>query len=155
VDVGGVCPADDVTFTSLPIGPEINTLPKGTYQCLFWGMGSDGTVGANKEAIKIIAKGDDTFAQVCCMCRLLGVAWDISKRRGVAEGGMGAVLTQDCDQGMRVCQLHVREWSGTWCGSGQPEFIYPCCRKCPYEVVADCPTLCRPTSAMTRTSLVV
>lgn len=54
---------DDVTFTSLPIGPEINTLPKGTYQCLFWGMGSDGTVGANKEAIKIIAKGDDTFAQ--------------------------------------------------------------------------------------------
>jgi hypothetical protein len=58
---------DDVTFTSLPIGPEINTLPKGTYQCLFWGMGSDGTVGANKEAIKIIAKGDDTFAQVGCM----------------------------------------------------------------------------------------
>lgn len=53
-----------MTFTSLPIGPEINTLPKGTYQCLFWGMGSDGTVGANKEAIKIIAKGDDTFAQV-------------------------------------------------------------------------------------------
>lgn len=55
---------DDVTFTSLCIGPEINTLPKGTYQCLFWGMGSDGTVGANKEAIKIIAKNDDTFAQV-------------------------------------------------------------------------------------------
>lgn len=55
---------DDVTFTSLPVGPEINTLPKGTYQCLFWGMGSDGTVGANKEAIKIIAKSDDTYAQV-------------------------------------------------------------------------------------------
>ncbi|WIA36898.1 hypothetical protein OEZ86_008144 [Tetradesmus obliquus] len=54
---------DDVTFTSLRVGPEINTLPQGTYQCLFWGMGSDGTVGANKEAIKIIAKGDDTFAQ--------------------------------------------------------------------------------------------
>lgn len=60
--------ADDVTFTSLPIGPEINTLPTGTYQCLFWGMGSDGTVGANKEAIKIIAKGDDTFAQVGAWC---------------------------------------------------------------------------------------
>lgn len=55
---------DDVTFTSLPVGPEINTLPKGTYQCLFWGMGSDGTVGANKEAIKIIAKDDHTYAQV-------------------------------------------------------------------------------------------
>lgn len=61
-------PSDDVTFTSLPIGPEINTLPTGTYQCLFWGMGSDGTVGANKEAIKIIAKGDDTFAQVGAWC---------------------------------------------------------------------------------------
>lgn len=60
----GLPGTDDVTFTSLPVGPEINTLPKGTYQCLFWGMGSDGTVGANKEAIKIIAKGDETFAQV-------------------------------------------------------------------------------------------
>jgi pyruvate-ferredoxin/flavodoxin oxidoreductase len=59
-----VAHADDVTFTSLPTGPEVNTLPKGTYQCLFWGMGSDGTVGANKEAIKIIAKEDDMYAQV-------------------------------------------------------------------------------------------
>jgi hypothetical protein len=72
--------ADDVTFTSLPIGPEINTLPQGTYQCLFWGMGSDGTVGANKEAIKIIAKGDDTFAQVGKRLRPLVylVCWSVS-----------------------------------------------------------------------------
>lgn len=54
---------DDVTFSSLPIGPDIDTVPEGTFQCLFWGMGSDGTVGANKEAIKIIAKEDHTFAQ--------------------------------------------------------------------------------------------
>jgi hypothetical protein len=55
---------DDVTFTSLPIGPDVDTVPEGTTQCLFWGMGSDGTVGANKEAVKIIAKEDDVFAQV-------------------------------------------------------------------------------------------
>jgi hypothetical protein len=72
------CAADDVTFTSLSIGPEINTLPKGTYQCLFWGMGSDGTVGANKEAIKIIAKGDDTFAQVRWHTNCTRCVWAIS-----------------------------------------------------------------------------
>jgi pyruvate-ferredoxin/flavodoxin oxidoreductase len=55
---------DDVTFTSLPIGPDVDTVPEGTTQCLFWGMGSDGTVGANKEAVKIIAKEDNVFAQV-------------------------------------------------------------------------------------------
>ena len=54
---------DDVTFSSLAVGPELDTVPEGTFQCLFWGMGSDGTVGANKEAIKIIAKEDGTFAQ--------------------------------------------------------------------------------------------
>ncbi|WIA16310.1 hypothetical protein OEZ85_013010 [Tetradesmus obliquus] len=55
---------DDVTMTSLPVGPEINTLPAGTYECLFWGMGSDGTVGANKEAIKIIGEADEgTYVQ--------------------------------------------------------------------------------------------
>lgn len=56
--------ADDVTYTSLPIGPEVDTLPEGTYQCIFWGMASDGTVGANKEAIKIIGAADDIFVQV-------------------------------------------------------------------------------------------
>lgn len=45
---------DDVTFLNLPVGPTVKTLPPGTQQCMFWGMGSDGTVGA-KEAIKIIA----------------------------------------------------------------------------------------------------
>lgn len=56
---------DDVTSTSLTVGPEIDTLPLSTYQCLFWGMGSDGTVGANKEAIKIIGEADEgTYVQV-------------------------------------------------------------------------------------------
>ncbi|MDK2800815.1 MAG: pyruvate-ferredoxin/flavodoxin oxidoreductase [Clostridiales bacterium] len=53
---------DDVTNTSLPIGEIIKTSPEGTISCKFWGFGSDGTVGANKNAIKII--GDNTSMYV-------------------------------------------------------------------------------------------
>ena len=42
----------------------METLPKGTFECMFWGMGSDGTVGANKEAVKIIADNTDMYTQV-------------------------------------------------------------------------------------------
>ncbi|HOC35950.1 MAG: pyruvate:ferredoxin (flavodoxin) oxidoreductase [Bacteroidales bacterium] len=49
---------DDVTFKSLPTGKEVNLAPKGTFQAKFFGLGSDGTVGANKNSIKII--GDNT-----------------------------------------------------------------------------------------------
>ncbi|KAJ6247026.1 pyruvate-flavodoxin oxidoreductase-related [Anaeramoeba flamelloides] len=54
---------DDVTFTSLEFGEPIDILPKGTQQCLFWGIGSDGTVGANKNAIKIIVNNTDLYGQ--------------------------------------------------------------------------------------------
>ncbi|GAB6038826.1 pyruvate:ferredoxin (flavodoxin) oxidoreductase [Fundidesulfovibrio butyratiphilus] len=54
---------DDVTNHSLPVVPVRDTTPKGTVQCKFWGLGSDGTVGANKEAIKIIGDNSDLFAQ--------------------------------------------------------------------------------------------
>lgn len=54
---------DDVTFKSLPAGKDIDTTPKGTTACKFWGLGSDGTVGANKSAIKIIGDYTDMFAQ--------------------------------------------------------------------------------------------
>ncbi len=61
---------DDVTQRSLPpsrLLPEGSSfLPPGTFECLFWGMGSDGTVGANKEAIKIIASNTDMHTQVGC-----------------------------------------------------------------------------------------
>lgn len=49
---------DDVTHTSLPVNEKIRTVPAGTIRCKLWGLGSDGTVGANKNAIKII--GDNT-----------------------------------------------------------------------------------------------
>jgi pyruvate-ferredoxin/flavodoxin oxidoreductase len=44
---------DDVTNLSLPMGRAINILDPSVVQCVFWGFGSDGTVGANKEAIKV------------------------------------------------------------------------------------------------------
>ena len=49
---------DDVTFKSLPVGEEVSLAKEGTYECKFYGLGSDGTVGANKNTIKII--GDHT-----------------------------------------------------------------------------------------------
>jgi len=54
---------DDVTNTSLPVVEKINAAPEGTTRCKFWGFGSDGTVGANKDAIKIIGDNTDLYAQ--------------------------------------------------------------------------------------------
>lgn len=54
---------DDVSYTSLPEAEEIETTPEGTISCKFWGLGSDGTVGANKSAIKIIGDNTDLYAQ--------------------------------------------------------------------------------------------
>ncbi len=54
---------DDVKKTSLPLLPEVNTSSKGTYEAKFFGLGADGTVGANKNSIKIIGDTTDKFAQ--------------------------------------------------------------------------------------------
>ena len=54
---------DDVTNTSLPAAEPIKISAKGTVRCKFWGLGSDGTVGANKQAIKIIGDHTDKYAQ--------------------------------------------------------------------------------------------
>jgi len=54
---------DDVTNTSLEVTEDIDATPEGTTACKFWGLGSDGTVGANKSAIKIIGDHTDMFAQ--------------------------------------------------------------------------------------------
>ncbi|MDP4143506.1 MAG: pyruvate:ferredoxin (flavodoxin) oxidoreductase [Bacillota bacterium] len=54
---------DDVTHTSLPETDIVNTEPEGTIRCKFWGLGSDGTIGANKSAIKIIGDNTDLYAQ--------------------------------------------------------------------------------------------
>ena len=54
---------DDVTFQSLPLFPETDITPKGTYQAKFYGLGADGTVGANKNSIKIIGETTDKYCQ--------------------------------------------------------------------------------------------
>ena len=67
---------DDVTDTSLPVPSEIDVSPAGTIQCKFWGLGSDGTVGANKSAIKIIGDNTDLYAQAY-------FAYDAKKSGGI------------------------------------------------------------------------
>jgi pyruvate-ferredoxin/flavodoxin oxidoreductase len=54
---------DDVTHTSLDYDPEFSTEPAGTVRALFYGLGADGTVGANKNSIKIIGEETENFAQ--------------------------------------------------------------------------------------------
>ena len=54
---------DDVTNLSLPIVENPDTTPAGTHSCKFWGLGADGTVGANKNSIKIIGDNTDMYAQ--------------------------------------------------------------------------------------------
>ena len=54
---------DDVTGLSLEAGPALVTTPEGTINCKFWGLGADGTVGANKNSIKIIGDNTDMYAQ--------------------------------------------------------------------------------------------
>uniref|UniRef100_UPI0028AFFEB6 pyruvate:ferredoxin (flavodoxin) oxidoreductase n=1 Tax=Ruminiclostridium cellobioparum TaxID=29355 RepID=UPI0028AFFEB6 len=67
---------DDVTNTSLNINEHINATPKSTFKSLFWGLGSDGTVGANKQAIKIIGDHTDKYVQAY-------FAYDSKKSGGV------------------------------------------------------------------------
>ncbi len=67
---------DDVTHTSLDVQPGFDVVPAGTVQCKFWGLGADGTVGANKSAIKIIGDNTDMFAQAY-------FAYDSKKSGGV------------------------------------------------------------------------
>ena len=54
---------DDVTNTSLDVKEHIDTASEGTIRCKFYGLGSDGTVGANKNSIKIIGDHTDMYAQ--------------------------------------------------------------------------------------------
>ena len=67
---------DDVTHTSLELCEEIDPAPEGTVRCKFWGLGADGTVGANKNAIKIIGENTDMFAQAY-------FAYDAKKSGGI------------------------------------------------------------------------
>ena len=88
---------DDVTHKSLKVTEHIVTEPKGTTNCMFWGLGSDGTVGANKNSIKIIGQYTDKDAQayfaydskksfgVSCSAHAYIGRYDLLK--GIKEGG--------------------------------------------------------------------
>jgi len=67
---------DDVTHTSLIVDKDIDVAPEGTIQCKFWGLGADGTVGANKSAIKIVGNNTDLYAQAY-------FAYDAKKSGGI------------------------------------------------------------------------
>jgi len=67
---------DDVSHTSLAPPKEIDPSPEGTVRCKFWGLGADGTVGANKNAIKIIGENTDMYAQAY-------FAYDAKKSGGI------------------------------------------------------------------------
>jgi pyruvate-ferredoxin/flavodoxin oxidoreductase len=67
---------DDVSHSSLEVEPGFDVAPEGTVQCKFWGLGADGTVGANKSAIKIIGDETDMYAQAY-------FAYDSKKSGGV------------------------------------------------------------------------
>lgn len=67
---------DDVTFTSIPVEDELRIVTPGTVRCKFWGLGSDGTVGANKQAIKIIGENTNKYVQAY-------FAYDSKKSGGV------------------------------------------------------------------------
>ncbi len=54
---------DDVSGLSLPVGPPLDIEPEGTHMAMFFGLGSDGTVGANKNTIKILGADESTYAQ--------------------------------------------------------------------------------------------
>ncbi|HRZ50007.1 MAG TPA: pyruvate:ferredoxin (flavodoxin) oxidoreductase, partial [Bacteroidales bacterium] len=67
---------DDVTFRSLPLLPEISVVPRSTYSAKFYGIGADGTVGANKNSIKIIGENTNKYCQAY-------FAYDSKKSGGV------------------------------------------------------------------------
>ena len=67
---------DDVSHTSLELGETLDVVAKGTVRCKFWGLGADGTVGANKNAIKIIGENTDLYAQAY-------FAYDAKKSGGI------------------------------------------------------------------------
>ena len=70
---------DDVTFRSLPVGEEISLAKPGTFEALFFGLGADGTVGANKNSIKIIGGTTDKYCQAY-------FAYDSKKSGGYTAG---------------------------------------------------------------------
>jgi len=101
---------DDLTNTSLPFWdePRVDTTPKGTVQCVFWGIGSDGTVGANRSAVKIIGDKTDRMAQAY-------FSFDAFKSGGVTQShlrfGPSAITSQYLVTNADYVACHFSEYA--------------------------------------------
>ena len=86
---------DDVTGLSLPEEPAPNTAAEGTIECKFWGLGGDGTVGANKNSIKIIGDHTDKYVQALSLihisARRQGDRFPRARRPAVSRGAQAPV----------------------------------------------------------------
>lgn len=102
---------DDVTNTSLPRVEGVETAPKGTTSCKFWGLGSDGTVGANKNSIKIIGDHTDMYAQAY-------FDYDSKKSGGITTSHLrfgktpiqSTYLIEQADFVACHCQAYIRKY---------------------------------------------
>ncbi len=102
---------DDVTQTSLPVDSGYDASPKGTVQCKFWGLGADGTVGANKSAIKIIGDNTDMYAQAY-------FAYDSKKSGGVTIShlrfGQAPIQSTYCIDAADYVACHKEKYVDTY-----------------------------------------
>lgn len=102
---------DDVTHTSLPVKDSLDVTPEGTVQCKFWGLGADGTVGANKSAIKIIGDHTDMYAQAY-------FAYDSKKSGGVTIShlrfGKAPIQSTYCIDSADYIACHNRSYVNTY-----------------------------------------
>ena len=114
---------DDVTFLSLPIDENPNTAPDGTTACKFWGLGSDGTVGANKNSIKIIGDHTDMYAQAY-------FAYDSKKSGGVTVSHLRFGHTPIHSTYLTVSYTHLdgykRQPQSYYSNLGEDEYYTDC-----------------------------
>ena len=102
---------DDVTYTSIPVNEPLKVVEPGTVRCKFWGLGSDGTVGANKQAIKIIGEHTNKYVQAY-------FAYDSKKSGGITMSHLrfgdqpirSTYLIDEADYIACSQQAYVREY---------------------------------------------
>ena len=90
---------DDVTGRSIPVCDKIDVTPEGVVSCMFWGLGSDGTVGANKNSIKIIGDNTDMNAQAYFAYDSLRHTLHMTQR----SLAVSQSLTSDSERASSIC----------------------------------------------------
>jgi pyruvate-ferredoxin/flavodoxin oxidoreductase len=102
---------DDLSHSSLPVEETIRTAPAGTKNCKFWGLGSDGTVGANKNSVKIIGEHTDMYVQAY-------FEYDGKKSGGVTKSHLrfspSPIDSAYCVQGADFVACHNQTYLGQY-----------------------------------------